>query len=299
MAQIQCTILFVDIAGSTKLYEQLGDTHALQVVEQVLKLMAAITAKFKGRVVKTIGDELMCLFADATSGLQAASEMQTRLAQHESPDNLRLAVRIAFHHGQALEENGDVFGDTVNVAARLAALAQAGQVLTSWQTVDCLPQYLRLGVRQVDRLKLRGKEESLDVFEVIWDFNDDLTMVQGRPAPVEEKEQLHLALEHEGKTLQAGDRQPTIQIGRDPGSDIVIADRMASRRHARIELRRGKFVYIDISSNGSFIQFDDGEQVLVKREEITLLGSGIISFGRNTAQGAEEVIHFRLKAGPP
>ncbi len=284
-------ILFADISGSTRLYDTLGDTRALQCVAQCLQHLRKETERHGGHVIKTIGDEIMCAFPDVEQALLAANEMQGRMSATPIPDAPWLALRVGFHFGTVIEEDGDVFGDNVNVAARLTELAKGGQIITSRQTVDALPAYLRTGVRRIETLPIRGKQEEFEVYEVIWQWGDDLTMMQGRPAPVPAPD-AGLTLIHGGREIALSPGRPPFAIGRDPHSDLVVADRMASRQHARIEPRRDKFVLVDVSTNGTFVRFEDGEEVFLRREELLLRGSGVLGFGQSTHLPETDLVRF-------
>jgi len=132
-------VLFADVSGSTALYEKLGDRAALAAVESVLNLLKRAVAVQQGRVVKTIGDEVMAVFESADAALQAAVDMQTQVTELPAVGDVCLGIRVGFHAGPVLEERGDVFGDAVNTAARLAGLANGGQIITSG------PGYLSTG----------------------------------------------------------------------------------------------------------------------------------------------------------
>ncbi|HJV95268.1 MAG TPA: adenylate/guanylate cyclase domain-containing protein, partial [Albitalea sp.] len=132
-------VLFADIAGSTKLYEALGDADAKVLIDEALIALQVITRRHRGRVVKTIGDELMCVFPSAERGFLAATDMQTVVNALVVTKGVKRMIRVGFHAGPVIEEKGDVFGDTVNVAARIAGLAKGMQIMTSRTTVDALP----------------------------------------------------------------------------------------------------------------------------------------------------------------
>jgi predicted component of type VI protein secretion system len=85
---------------------------------------------------------------------------------------------------------------------------------------------------------------------------------------------------------------PVLAIGREAGNDIVVADRAASRRHARIERRRDKFVLVDQSSNGTYCTIAGDEEILLRREELVLRGRGRVSFGHPYADDPTEVLEF-------
>src|SRR4051812_27083787 len=115
-------VLFADVAGSTKLYDTLGDSLAKKMVDECIGLMREIVARHGGRVVKTIGDEVMCVLPDADSGCLAATDMQIRIMELPAVNNVKRAIRAGFHAGPVIEENLDVFGDTVNLASRMAGV---------------------------------------------------------------------------------------------------------------------------------------------------------------------------------
>ena len=180
----QFAILFADVSGSTSLYEKLGDQRALAAIDSVLAEMRKSVALQHGRVVKTIGDEVMAVFPSADAAMQAACDMQTRVAAIAPIDNVQLAIRVGFHFGPAIEEGGDFFGDAVNTAARMAGLAKGGQIITSGPTVDALSPLLRKSTRDLDAMAVKGKQDEIRIFEVIWQDSDDLTTLAARESPV-------------------------------------------------------------------------------------------------------------------
>ncbi|MBX9632747.1 MAG: FHA domain-containing protein [Burkholderiales bacterium] len=282
-------VLFADIAGSTRLYEALGDAEALQRVEACLSALRSVTTQFGGTVVKTIGDEVLCVFGDAGTALRAAAQMQGSVRALPGKDDVRPAVRIGFHTGPVLERDGDVFGDTVNVAARIAGLAKAHQILSSDSTCETLPGYLRMSVRSLGETALKGRSGAVGLCEVIWDLGQDMTLVEGvAPAVSTAAREL---------MLSCGDRewrltQGALGIGRDAASDIVVAAPRASRQHARIEVRNGKFVLVDLSSNGTFVRPTGAELVLLKREDYVLAGRGLIGFGDEVSDPGPNVLAY-------
>lgn len=289
-------IVFADVSGSTTLYEKLGDSGALAAVDRCVDAMKRATLLNKGRVVKTIGDEVMAVFDSASQGFQAASEMQQRIDELPAPaPGVKLAIRAGFHFGAALIENDDVFGDTVNTAARMAGLAKAGQIITTAETVAALPEMLRQSCREIDALPVKGKAGNVHVCEVIWQEGAELTMMSTRMAPVTPTE-IRLRLRHGSEEIVLGTDRPIISLGRDAACDIVIRDPRASRSHAKIERRRDKFMLVDISSNGTYLTTLGEAEVVLKREETTLRGSGHIVFGHSGASAdAAEILTFAIE----
>jgi adenylate cyclase len=287
-------ILFADISGSTRLYETLGDTHARQRVSECLALLSAEIRRHGGTVVKTIGDEVMSTFPNAEATVKAACAMQEALtATKTSPGQPPLAIRVGLHYGPVLVEEGDVFGDAVNVAARMASLAKAGQIITTAQTVQTLAPGMRASTRCIDRAPVKGKQEELDIYEVIW-REDDLTRMEGNPIPPPAA-QARLRLRFRDQEIELGQTRPAITMGRGQQNDLVVQDEFISRLHARIEYRRDKFILLDQSTNGTFVRTADGKVVGLRREEVQLQGTGVISLGRAFTEESPYFIYFHCE----
>src|SRR3989475_12244490 len=125
---VNLAVLFADITGSTRLYEKLGNARALECVGLCLNIMREPTLGCGGRVVQTIGDEVLCVFPTASAATQAAAEMQSRLEMQEPVSGQRLQIHIGLQFGPVLEEGQDVFGDCVNVAARMVKMAKPPRI---------------------------------------------------------------------------------------------------------------------------------------------------------------------------
>ena len=294
MSTNEMSVLFADISGSTKLYDTLGDTRAKALVDECIGIMRSIVARYKGRVIKTIGDEVMCILPDADSGHLAATDMQLKVASLEVVANVRRAIRVGFHFGAVIEENGDVFGDTVNMAARMAGLAKGMQIITTRATVDRLSPALRSSTRGIAALSVKGKGDDVDVCEVIWQAGEDLTMATASIAQAAKA--VKLQLKHGAKEFVLEQANSGIAVGRDASCQIVLADRMASRVHARIERRRDKFFLVDQSTNGTFVNFVGEAEIVLRREEVMLRGQGRVTFGHSLSEPAEETLDFVVQS---
>lgn len=286
-------VLFADVAGSTRLYERLGDAEALHAVERCLNRVDRVVASYKGRVIKTIGDEIMAVFDTAEEGMQAACDMQQRIEDLPPISGVKLSIRVGFHFGSAIEDKNDVFGDTVNVSARMTALAKGGQIITTGDAIDALPPLLRQSSREIDAIAIKGKAEVMRVCEVLWQESDDLTMKSASIVPTAPLP-LMVKLRHGNAEITLDSAHPLASLGRDLGCDIVIHDPRASRTHGRIELRRDKFVLVDQSTNGTYVTFHGEAEFVLKREETFLRNRGRISFGHPWAQDKAEVVEFEV-----
>jgi hypothetical protein len=136
---------------------------------------------------------------------------------------------------------------------------------------------------------VKGKERDIGLFELLWqDSEDELTAMSPRAALAPAM----VKLVHGLRKIELGEAHSVLTLGRDLQSDVVIADRKASRMHARIERRRDKFVFIDHSSNGSWISIEGEPEIMIRREELMLRGRGRISFGHAHADDPSEFLGF-------
>jgi len=288
-------VLFADISGSTHLYETLGDARAFTTINSCLDILRRLTTAHAGQTVKTIGDEIMAVFPDAVSAVQAACEMQLVIS-HAKIDGTHVSIRIGFHYGPVIAStsDGDVFGDTVNIAARMTGLAKAQQIITTGTTVARLPPIMRTSTRSFDNLSIKGKADDIEVREVIWQESEEMTMMVGNTlTPRNSEPTLQLIYRSNNFLMDAA--HPSITIGRGEQADIMIQDRRASRMHARIERRRDKFIFVDLSSNGSYVTFKNETEVQLRREELVLRNSGTISLGHTYKKDPTEIIEFFYK----
>ncbi|HEX5094256.1 MAG TPA: adenylate/guanylate cyclase domain-containing protein [Burkholderiales bacterium] len=286
-------ILFADVSGSTALYESLGDRRARKAVEALLEEMRAATSGHGGRVVKTLGDEIMAVFETPESGTRAAIEIQERVSAIRQAPRVRVGVRVGLHAGEVLEEDGDVFGDAVNTAARMAGVAKSGQIVTTAATAESLPAEFHGRVRDLEHVSVKGKQSEIRVCEVLWQDDEDLTVLSlpeesgGAAARV-------LVLEHGNLSLTVDASRPAVLIGRDAASDIVIAHPSASRLHGRIERRLENFFYVDLSTNGTYVAIAGDDELRLRRQEIMLRGEGRLAYGHPARHARAEVIRYRL-----
>jgi len=289
-------ILFADISGSTRLYELLGDAVARLRIADCLRRLEEVVLEHGGKVVKTIGDEVMCTFPEVEAAVIAACGMQELFHDPGVEDTadgaIALAVRIGLHAGPTLVESTDVFGDAVNVAARMVAQAKVGQIITTRVVVDRLPSLLRGNTRLIDHAPVKGKKDTFELFEVMWQ-QDDVT----RMSPdivVKPARQAQLLLTHGSSTLVVDDHRPQIVLGRSKTADLTVVESLASRLHARIEYRRGKFFLVDQSTNGTYVR-NDTDDAFLRREEALLSGSGAISLGRPFVEKPQDLVEFEVQ----
>src|SRR5690606_27916960 len=122
------TIMFSDVAGSTSIYEALGDAVAEKCIAECLAMMKRNVKSNHGVVIKTIGDELMASFDNANDAYLAAKQIQAQAENIMINDAHSVQIRIGMHTGSVIQKANDIFGDAVNVAARMTAIAKAEQI---------------------------------------------------------------------------------------------------------------------------------------------------------------------------
>ena len=288
------TVLFADVVGSTKLYDTLGDATAKQMIDECLAVLRGVVQQYGGRVIKTIGDEIMCVLPSADSGCLAATDMHHKVMALPPVSQVKRSVRIGFHFGPVIEENNDVFGDTVNMAARMTGLAKGLQIITTGATVAGMSPMLQLSTRNIAALSIKGKGDEVGVSEVIWQGGEELTMTTSARSVANKAVSLRLEHSGHGRAWVVDNAHTSIVLGRDAECDVVIADRNASRQHARIECRRDKFFLVDQSTNGTFVVMVNEGEVLLRREEIMLRGAGRIGFGHSVDLPDAEFVCFTI-----
>jgi class 3 adenylate cyclase len=286
-------VLFADVSGSTALYEALGDREAHRVVARCLDCLRSAAIEFGGRVVKFTGDGLLCVFDDADGAIGAASQMQTRMDGLRSADRAIPAIRVGVAAGSVLEDGDDVFGDTVNVASRIADVALPGQVLTTRTTVESLAPVIRAGCRSLHPMELKGVRGAVAITEVLWNTEATLTMVLDTRVGAAPAAPRALVLSHAGRDVRLDAARRVVRVGRDPGNDLVVSARAVSRWHARVALQQDNFVLVDESANGTFVRFDGKPEVHLQRDQTLLVGRGTIGLGESTTAGDTATVQFR------
>jgi adenylate cyclase len=293
---INCVVMFADVAGSTAMYENMGDDLARERLSKALSALIAISGRFGGKLVKTIGDEILVYFIDVDQAVYAAKAIQEAMEDDRSPETIGVSIRIGMQYGSTILENDDVFGDTVNVAARVVNMAKARQILCT-QEISFLVKSSELSnsMRPHDRLRVKGKNDQLDVYLVAWEEEADLTNMATtssftNPSRNELVQKLTLTYRNEPYDIPV-DTSSYI-IGRGKDCDLIIKGDLISRYHSKLEHRRGKFVISDQSTNGTFIRTSGGQMIFLRREEFALFGSGYISLGKKVDPTDTKIIHF-------
>lgn len=291
---LEVAILFADVVGSTQLYEQYGDVKASETVAHCLDVMKDATHQFNGKVIKTIGDEIMATFPSVDDSMGAASQMQARLSGDESADDVHIpvSIRIGCHFGPVVEEQNDIFGAAVHTANRMTSQAKAGQIVISGSSVDRMSAEWQAQTRQIDVATVRGRLDEVALFELLWQPEEATSMLPTIEWENKAKNASRLVLTFRDTRVVVNDQKKQINMGRAEDNDLVVKGNLISRIHARVEKRRGKFMLVDQSTNGTFLQNARGEETFVRRDSTELNGEGVIGLGRVAKAGTPLAIHF-------
>jgi adenylate cyclase len=287
-------IAFADLADSTRLFRELGDAAARDLTQVFYGRVAAALPEHGGRMVKTMGDGVMCAFPDADRAVLAMSALHVHIAAIRAPEQpLRIHSGISF--GSVIVEGADMFGTIVNVAAYLAAIARTNQILASQGVVDRLSAPVRACARAAYAARLKGDDRDSLVHEILWQTdraaitNPNLATVGMLPA-----DEGALQFQFGSAMHRLTAFRPRLALGRDAGNNIVVADDVASRFHAVVEVDTTRFKLIDRSANGTYVALDGTPgEVRILRGETVLHGSGRISLGRPLADPQAQPIAFR------
>jgi adenylate cyclase len=289
--RLLAAVLLADVVGSTPLYERIGDDAALQQVSDCLDAMREIVAWHGGDFIYSKGDDVLSLFERPEAALTAVCQISSQLTKWP------LSARIGLHFGAVIRARGALFGDVVNVTARLSSTANPGEVLISQSFFEALSAGSRNALRLLDKMAFKGRQDLFDVYTLGSD--DGLgthiasrgTFVDRRSAP---PRQINLVIRY-GDQLRSCRNNEFVTIGRSPECNIVVQRPWVSRHHATLTISNGKARLIERSSSGTFVSMGpDHDEVFVRREDILLFGSGVISPGQRSSLGDAQILHYEI-----
>lgn len=304
----QRTVVFADLTGSTGVFEALGNEKATRAVTKLTQWIGTVCNDHTGRVVKTLGDGVLAVFADAHSALDAVVELHRVHSERveQWPQGLRMRLQVGVASGEVVEVDGDCYGDAVNVASRLSDMSGPDQI---WATESCVSQVRvpSAGVRfrSLGPIDVRGRAEPIKVFRVEW-HEDAHTINLTHPAPLLRMPTSAKAAADSAIELTWLDQHARfdlqdlpVYLGRDPEGDFVVRDQRVSRQHARVLWRNGSFVLTDLSSFGTWVRFTQGggTELALRRNDGILVGSGELALGAPFGDVSVPVVQFKVLGG--
>ncbi len=287
-AKQSIAILFADIGGSTKLYESIGDAEAHKLVARSLQRMKVAIQNNSGTLLRTVGDAALASFPNCDMAYHAAKSIQE---QHSS---LQLSVRIGFHYGPVIPDKGDVYGNAVNIAARIASLANLNEITTTESSVLLLSPALRQKAALLDSIQVKGINKPLPVYRLFWQPEDDsVTSIRTAVSlSILNPSNVQMELNYRGKSYVVNQQNPLITIGRTDDCKLKVNNNCASRTHASIELVQGKFYLSDKSTNGTYVIKSEQSPLFIRRESITIDQMGKIGAGWMPTIDDPDIIYF-------
>jgi len=160
--------LFADLAGYSTLTEAHGDVHAVQLVDEFCGEVRDLLPRHGAHEVKAIGDALLIRAPDAGQAIMLGLEIADTVGFRHG----FLSVRVGMHYGPAVERGGDWFGHTVNIAARVAALAGGGEVLVTEDTVAAAGRLVSVSYANRGLVQLKGIQAPVRVLLAVTDARD-------------------------------------------------------------------------------------------------------------------------------
>jgi len=282
----ETAVIFAELIGAAELSARAGAGAAHEAIAGCAQKLGEAAAASGARVVKRIGGRLMLVAASADGGARAAVAMQVAARNLPAADTGAFALGVGLHYGPVIQDNADVFGDAVNVAARLVEKAASGQILLAAETAGDLSPLYRGSVRRLYSMPVKGHKE-LALCELVWRADEPATFYP-LAAPAVNLD-AKLKLRYRGAKLVLKRANESLTIGRDGSCGLVVDEEHASRQHCVIQRRSNHFVIADRSTNGTYVTIEGEEEFRLQRDELALRRNGWISFGRSKAEGGESV----------
>lgn len=287
-------IVFADIAGSSRLYLGLGDEKASAVVATCIATMSRAVQDAGGSVVRIIGDEVLALFPTTDAAVNSAVEMQNAIVGLPPVLGRRLGIRVGIHVGEVLRIGSELYGDAVNVAARMASQAKSSEILLTAATALEIRGAAQAMCRPLGWVEIKGQNEPFEIAEIVWRA-EEATMMSTRTNRVSQRRAdtpAPMAFRNAGPPMPLDEQRPNISFGRETQNDMVVMGPKVSRQHCFVELRRGRVVLVDQSANGTFIVPDGGQPTHLHRDTLVLTGTGYLGLGEAPSDNPAVVIRY-------
>ena len=288
---VTLAIMMADVVGSTPLYERVGDAVALQQVLDCLDMICQISVQHGGEFMRSKGDDILTVFREPSSALNAAVQVGRQMSVWPLP------IRVGLNHGPVVRARDDVFGDAVNVTARLTSSANPGETLVGHSMFEALPPSAQGMLRHLGRMEFKGKDGHFDVY-TLRDNNLGLNteIFSAKPARQEEaskRPEVAILIRHADRTVVLREGQ-SLSIGRSSDCDVVLCYPWVSRHHATVTVIHGRAKLMERSSSGTYLSVDFKEETFVRREDVILMGSGTISPGTKLFSDEAAALSYKV-----
>jgi class 3 adenylate cyclase len=284
---VTTTIMFADICRSTYLFNRLGDAKATILVGEILKQTGTIVEDNEGVVLRSKGDDVLCIFSKPQMALQTSMDVHKKISEFSTDATGELSMKIGINSGSALLSRGDIQGDSVNIAARLSSFAKAGQTIVSSPTIEMLDGFPAGLIRPVGEISLKGKPGPVSIFEIL-DASQQDEITQVSPAALQFPKSNRLTINYQSRLDKLDYLLVRYLFGRNPDCDLVLDHPLVSRHHAEIRYQNDGFVLIDFSTNGTELIIN-GRLRSLHHSQAALRGSGSIFLGHTVYNRKYEI----------
>lgn len=302
---VQSTVVFTDLHGSTAVFGALGNARATEAITAITTWIASLTAAHDGRLVKTLGDGVMVVFADSSKAIEFVVEVQRIHAKKSLPTHggIRLPIRVGVASGDVEELAGDCYGDAVNVASRLCDLCGPNQIWASESVISGLLHLRGVSTRSLGPIQIRGRAEPVGVFQVEWREEEPSDFLTMQAQIIDDLGQSRDSLGKEVR-LTMGEFHASfrsfelpVHIGRVKTAEFVVSDPRVSRTHAKLIWRNGGVILVDLSTYGTWVRFSDDApgDILLRRDECVLHGNGFLALGASFADATAPTVGFEVR----
>jgi hypothetical protein len=293
------SILAAGISDNAHLHERLENSEAARAIDRCLKRIQRSIEAGGGNVVQTGGGEVMAAFGAADEVVNAAIEMQQRVADLPPVSGVKMAIRVGVSHGVTARANQPAEDGLAGEAAHLAGVAKGGQILAIGRICQALSETMQALVADTGST-LPGEPGRKDTVVEIKHGTAPTESLWQEPAAPHSVSGTgnasnaggRLCLNYGKAVIVLDENKPVIDMGRGGVCDVVIRDPRASRRHATINRRGNLVVLVDESTNGTFVTLDGDSERFVKHAEFILHGKGIIAFAASSSEPDADCAHF-------
>lgn len=289
MPEQNYAVLFADIAGSMDLYNQLGDEDAKNLILKLQQQQADVIEATGGTVQEFIGDEIMARFTNCDDAIAASTRLHELTSDFSHTSSIDIHMRVGLHYGPAIVESNRMFGDTVNIGARVAAIARSGQTITTEALITQLSPVQQASARYYDATRIKGKYGLLDIYELTWQTSGQTTLMLS-PDVNADSDTMTLTFANVQTRLDLSTQN--FSIGRAATNDLIVHGSSVSRQHVSIEVTRGRFVVCDNSTNGTYVYLSNGEVIYLRRERLPVWGEGMIALGATMDKGKDHLLNY-------
>jgi class 3 adenylate cyclase len=272
------TIVFVDLVGSTALYQSLGNAKGAELVAGLTEWIGATGMAAGGQVIRYLGDGVLMAFSLGAPAVECAMEIQRlQCARNMSlPEKFRAQLKVGMARGQIVEAQTGWIGEAINVASSLSERCVPAQILATGLAVDQISLKHFVRFRSLGNMFVPGKSQAMEVFQIEWrpEASTDFQTVRGELQSVdfdESKPMTGIRLVGLGKQATFDRSELPIIVGRHENAHFSIFDPRVSRRHVKIYEQDDLLVLEDTSRHGTAVRFATGNTVLTLRNQECVL----------------------------